>query len=145
MGVRGLIFRPFIARTQAGQPCFEVNSVRAPRARTCQHIKPKDAISASSPFPSPSACADGSEGLEQTRHLKGTKRTHVKLCRCQLYVKRPLSKLPIYPSSCNQNSYTSTSCHAHNLQLPQNIFCCVSCLSFLISHLISCSPRLSLP
>lgn len=141
-GPRGLIFRPFVGRTRAGQPCSKVSPVRAPCGRTCQHIKPRDAISASSP--SPSTCTDGSEALEQTHHFKGTKRTRLKVCRCQLYAKRPLSKLPIFPNSCNQNSYTSTSCYARNLQLPQNIFCCVSCLSFLILHLISYSSRLTL-
>ena len=38
----GLIFRPFIARTQAGQPRFEANSVCVPYARTCRQIKPRD-------------------------------------------------------------------------------------------------------
>lgn len=121
-----LNFRPFITHMWAGQPCFQVNSVWVLRVCICWQIKPRDAISASSP--SPDTCADGSEALEQTHHLKRIKCTCKKLCGCQLYVKRPLSKLPIFSNSCNQNSYTSTSCYAHNLQLPQNIFCCVSCL-----------------
>jgi len=120
--------------TPAGQPCLEVNSVHTPHAHTCQQIKLKDATFASSA--SPATCTDGSEALGQTHHLTGTKRTRVKLCRCQLHVKRLLSKPPIFPNSSNQNSYTSTSCYAHSLQLPQKIFCCVSCLPFLILHLI---------
>lgn len=61
--------------------------------------------------------------------------------------KRPLLKLPISPSSCSQNSYTSTPRYAHNLRLPQNMLCSDSCCSqqLPIAHLTSHAPELPCP
>lgn len=125
----GAIFRLSHVRRQASLVLKGILYARVNKS------KPKDAISASSR--SPAACSDGSEALEQTRHLKGTKRTRIRLCRCQLYVKMPLSKLPIFPpTAAARIALPPPPVIAHNLQLPQNIFCCVSCSLRLILHLI---------
>lgn len=125
-----MIFRLFVARTQAGQPCFKRNSLR-----TRQQIKGKGCDFCELTFSS--RLQRRLRGPGTNTSFKRNKTYSRKTLQMSALCKKATLKATNFPpTAAARIALPPAPVIAHNLQLPQNIFCCVSCSSCLILHLV---------